>query len=137
MDGFAFTWPRLLHPYWMNPHMSVEIVKDMEEGKQLTDAQCYEIRLTREKEDLVKPEPHEGPGLAPFCHDLDCAAGGGVLGAGGFCRTCSRKFHEVRQDPCPKSGQPHVVYHVLSKKGTYVAIDCRDCHFHSRSIIRF
>jgi hypothetical protein len=137
MEGFAFAWPRLLHPYWMNPHMSVEIVKDMEEGKELTEAQGHEITLTREKEDLVRPEPHEGPGLAPLCSDQDCAAEGGVMGAGGFCRMCSKKFHEVRQDPCPKNGQLHEVYHVLSKKGIYAAIDCRDCHFHSRSMIRW
>jgi hypothetical protein len=137
MEGFAFAWPRLLHPYWMNPHMSVEIVKDMEEGKELTEAQSHEITLTREKEDLVRPEPHEGPGLAPLCHDQVCAADGGILGAGGFCRMCSKKFYEVRDDPCPETNQRHEVYHVLSKKGTYAAIDCRGCHFHSRSMIRW
>ena len=136
MKGFAFCWPRLLHPYWMNPHMSVEIVKDMEEGKQLTEAQSYEMTLTREKEELV--DPGEDEGETQLCQNPDCADEGCVVGKGGFCRTCSKKFLEVRsKDVCPKSGQPHVAYHVLSKKGVYGAIDCTECHFYSRTMVLY
>jgi hypothetical protein len=130
-EGVAFAWPRLLYPFWMNPHMSVEIVKDMEQGKELTQAQSHEIMLASEERDLIQPEETEDEETS-LCHDLAC---GGVLGAGGFCRTCSRKYHEVRDDPCPMNGQLHVVFHVLSKVGTYAAMDCHHCHFYSRSSV--
>jgi hypothetical protein len=38
----------------MNPHMSVEIVKEMEQGKELTEAQNNSIQLAQEKE-LLEP----------------------------------------------------------------------------------
>ena len=28
-QGIAFSWPSLLEPYWMNPHITVEMLKDM------------------------------------------------------------------------------------------------------------
>jgi hypothetical protein len=54
IEGSAFVWPPLLTPFWMNPHMSVEIVKEMEQGKELTEAQNNSIQLAQEKE-LLEP----------------------------------------------------------------------------------
>ena len=129
----SFVWPRLLTPFWKNPDMSVAIVKHMEMGNHLTQEQAHEVTLAREQRDLVDPGEDEEEDESQLCHDLAC---GGVLGRGGFCRSCSKKFYEVRQDVCPNTGELHVVYDVLSTKGTYAAIDCADCHFHSRGAIR-
>lgn len=126
MKGFAFCWPRLLTPYWKNPDMSIAIVKHMEEGKDLTDAQSREMTLAREERERIDPgEAEAEEGRISFCHNSECR---GVLGAGGFCRTCSKKF--ISEDGrCAMEDVPHNMYHVLSKNGTYGAIDCQCCGY--------
>ena len=50
VEGCAFTWPRLLEPCWMHPYMTAEILKDMEEGKELTVAQCQVLVAAQQSE---------------------------------------------------------------------------------------
>jgi len=53
-DG-PFHWPRLLAPCWMHHYMTVEMLKDMEEGNELTDEQCHAL-VTAQQSDLYQNE---------------------------------------------------------------------------------
>jgi hypothetical protein len=127
IEGLAFTWPKLLTPFWMRPLFTPAMVSYCEEGNDMTaEMMAYESDA-REKAELQ--DPGEATGETTPCAYEQC---GGVLGKGGFCRTCSKKPAGILSF-CPMEGTPHNITHYYAgEDNIYAGINCDFCHYMSR-----
>ena len=127
IEGLAFTWPRLLHPFWMRPLFTPEMVRYCEEGNDMTPEMMAYESDAREKAGLQ--DPGEATGETKPCPYEQC---GGVLGKGGFCRICSKKPAGILSF-CPMEGTPHDITHYYAgEDNIYAGINCDFCHYMSR-----
>lgn len=127
-EGLLFCWPRLLHPFWMRPRLTPEMVRYCEEGNDLTPQMLRYERDEKEVAELQDPgEAATGTETEPCPYDC-----GGVLGKRGFCRTCSKKPAGFLSY-CQVEGDAHPITHYYAGEGhIYAGIDCEGCGAWSR-----
>ena len=129
IEGQAFCWPKLLHPFWMRPLFTQAMVRYCEEGNDMTPEMMAYESDAREKAQLQDPgEAPTGTETKP-CPYPQC---GGVLGRRGFCRTCSKKPAGFLSF-CATVGIPHDISHYYAGEDhIYAGINCEFCHYMSR-----
>lgn len=128
-DSGQIHWPALIEPCWADPHMTPEMVEYRQYGIAFTDKMAYDLQKARDLAERCDP----GPGVAETCKaSMGEASEGceGVIGEGGFCRTCSKKFIGIDYDlsPCGKRHKTFAIY--TESKGEpriYQETRCDDC----------